>query len=352
MRFRLILVVLLLLAGALSLVVFLGRVPQAVTLPFVQSPLPAGALLSAPTPTPMPFAEMTIPYLRERTYESSLGERRQVSSHASYTAYTTSYLSDGLRVNGLLTIPAGDQPVSGWPAIVFIHGYIPPAQYRTTEKYVAYVDALARNGFVVFKIDLRGHGQSEGEAGGGYYSSDYVIDALNARAALASSGLVNPAAIGLWGHSMAGNVSMRAFAAQPDIPAVVIWGGAGYTYTDLQEYRISDTSYRAPSQNTERARKRQQLREIHGEFTTESPFWRQVAVTDYLEGLRGAVQLLHAANDDVVSVEYSRNLARLLDATTVPHELYEYSSGGHNIESPAFNSAMQRTVEFFKKYLL
>ena len=39
---------------------------------------------------------------------------------------------------------------------------------------------------------------------------------------------------------MAGNVVMRAFAAHPDIPAVVIWAGAGYTYSDLQEYRIEE----------------------------------------------------------------------------------------------------------------
>lgn len=303
------------------------------------------------SPTPMPFVEMTIPHLRERGYESVLGQRTRLSQTADYTSYTTSYTSDGLRVNGLLTIPAGEQPEGGWPAIVFVHGYIQPEAYRTTEKYVEYVNYLARNGFVVFKIDLRGHGDSEGEAGGGYYSSDYVIDTLNARAALASSGFVDPEAIGLWGHSMAGNVVMRAFAARPEIPAVVIWAGAGYTYTDLQTYRISDTSYRPPPQNTQRSRTRQLLRETYGEFTTGSPFWRQVAVTEYLADLKGAVEIHHAINDDVVSVEYSRNLMALLDETSVPHQLFEYQSGGHNIEGAAFSQAMQRTVEFYQKML-
>ena len=55
--------------------------------------------------------------------------------------------------NGLLTVPLGDVPAGGFPAIVFVHGYIPPEIYRTTERYVDYVDALARSGFVVFKID-------------------------------------------------------------------------------------------------------------------------------------------------------------------------------------------------------
>lgn len=315
----------------------------------IQDFIPQFAKVSIPTPTPMPLVELTIPYLRSRVYSSALGARTKLYDRGAYTAYMTSYESDGLKINALLTVPRGD--ATKYPAIVFVHGYIPPTQYVTTEKYVEYVDYLARNGFVVLKIDLRGHGQSEGEAGGAYYSSDYVIDTLNARAALASSDFVLPNKIGLWGHSMAGNVVMRAFAAQPSIPAVVVWAGAGYTYQDLVEYRISDQSYRPPSTLANRSRRRELLRQTHGDFSASSTFWKQVAVTDYLGDLRGAVDIHHAIDDDVVSVEYSRNLAKLLDKTSVVHELYEYPSGGHNISGVNFGSAMQRTVDFYKKYL-
>ncbi|EKD86772.1 MAG: Dipeptidylaminopeptidase/acylaminoacyl-peptidase, partial [uncultured bacterium] len=161
------------------------------------------------TPTPFPFQEMTIPYLRSRTYESSLGELNQATETSTYVGYLTDYDSDGFKVNGYLTKPKGKEPEGGFPAIVFVHGYIPPENYQTLESYSAYIDYLARNGFVVFKIDLRGHGQSEGEPGGGYYSSDYIIDTLNARAALQNLDFVKPEAVGLWGHSMAGNVVSR-----------------------------------------------------------------------------------------------------------------------------------------------
>lgn len=303
------------------------------------------------TPTPFPFAEMTVPHLRSRNYESKLGERKRLSENPTYMSYATSYDSDGLKINGLLTIPKGDVPPDGFPAIVFVHGYIPPTAYRLTENYVAYVDSLARNGFVVFKIDLRGHDDSEGEPGGAYYSSDYVIDTLNAYAALASFDQVNKRRIGLWGHSMAGNVTMRAFAARPEIPAVVIWAGAGYTYTDLATYRISDNSYRPPEVNTNRQRKREQLRAAYGDFNAEHPFWKQVAVTDYLKDLKGALSVHHAVDDAVVSIEYSRNLMKLLDATDVVHTLYEYPGGGHNITGSYFETAMQRTVDFYKTEL-
>lgn len=341
-------------ASFLFLLLIVGFVYRVVLKPNIGNVIsPIDDLVSGinqPTPTPIKFVEMTIPYLRARTYQSSLGALKKYTDTALYTSYLTNYTSDGLTINGLLTIPKGE--VKKHPAIVFVHGYIPPTLYRTTEKYVEYVDYLARNGFVVFKIDLRGHGSSEGDAGGGYYSSDYVIDTLNARAALAASDFVNPDTIGLWGHSMSGNVLMRAFAAAPEIPAVVIWAGAGYTYKDLTTYRISDNSYRPPVNNTERQRKRQELRDTYGEFNADIPFWRQVAVTDYLPELKGAIEIHHAVNDDVVSIDYSRNLIKLLDATNVIHQLYEYPSGGHNISGTSFSTAMSRTVAFFKKYLV
>jgi len=297
------------------------------------------------------FQELTIPYLREQEYESSLNDLERLSDSPNYTSYLTSYTSEGLKINGLLTVPDGEVPVGGFPAIVFVHGYIPPTTYRTTEKYVAYVDNLARNGLVVFKIDLRGHGSSEGEPGGAYYSSDYVIDTLNAYSALQNFESVNPEKIGLWGHSMAGNVTTRAISVKKDIPAVVVWGGAGFTYSDFLDLGIGDNSYRPPTNNTERARKRRQLTEYYGVFNPDSWFWKQVPFVNYLDGVTTKLQLHHAVDDNVVNVEYSRNLDKVLDSTDIDHELFEYSSGGHNITSPAFNTAMQRTVAFFKSSL-
>lgn len=308
-------------------------------------------LFSSPTTTPFPFQELTIPYLRNRQYESGLGELEKLSENSDFITYVTSYNSDSLKIYGLLTIPKGDMPDNGWPAIVFVHGYIPPQQYRTRVNYLSYVNFLAENGFVVFKIDLRGHDQSEGEPGGGYYSGDYVIDTLNATDALENSDFVNPDAIGLWGHSMAGNIVFRSFVASGKIPAVVIWAGAGYTYTDLQSYRIQDSSYQAPPQDSERARKRQELRNLYGDFDPESDFWKQVPATNYLEGVVGAVQIDHALNDNVVSIDYSRNLMEILNNSEIIHKLNEYPSGGHNLEGATFAPAMQETVDFFTQYL-
>lgn len=299
----------------------------------------------------IPFKEMTIPYLRTREYESSLGNRELYSSGNTYNQYITSYNSDGLKINGLLTIPTGERPEDGWPAIIFLHGYIPPTQYRTTEKYVDYVDYLARNGFVVFKIDLRGHGDSDGQPGGGYYGSDYIIDTLHAYDALGKTDFVNPQAIGLWGHSMAGNIILRSMAVRPSIPVSVIWAGAVYSYVDLKKYGIQDSSYQPQPSDSQRINRRRELFEKHGSPSAESSFWKQVAATSYLNDMKGAIEIHHAIDDDIVDIGYSRDLVNLLSKTSVPHGYHEYSSGGHNILGENFTVAMDRTVTFFNKYL-
>lgn len=316
-----------------------------------QFPVPFQKPVNTPSPSPSPFFDLTIPYLRGREYNSKLFGLEKVSENGNYTSYLTSYLADNFKIYGLLTKPTGEKPKDGYPAIIFIHGYIPPTQYQTLTRYTDHIDYLTRNGFVVFKIDLRGHGNSEGKAGGGCYSSDYIIDVLSGYSALQSTDFVDPKKIGLWGHSMAGNIALRAMAAKPEIPAVVIWAGAGYTYTDLSEFGIRDASYQPQPLDTERQRKRRELFAEYGQPKDGNPFWQLVAPTNYLKDLKGAIQLDHAVDDNVVNIGYSRNLNEILDKTSIPHEFNEYLSGGHNITGSSFTEAMQKTVDFYKKYL-
>ncbi len=306
---------------------------------------------NSPQPSSIPFERLTIPYLKQKVYDGSVNKLEQYRQNNNYTSYTTSYDSENLKINALLTLPNQEKPENGWPAIVFVHGYIPPNQYQTTQRYQDYVDYLARNNFVVFKIDLRGHGNSEGEPSSAYYSSDYVIDTLNTYQALEKLDFVNPDKIGLWGHSMAGNIIIRSILAKPDIPAAVVWSGSVFTYQDFIDYGIDDDSYQPPDPDSPRRKRRQELFDTYGRFRLESNFWSQVSPLDYLSDIQGSIQLHHATNDNVVNIEYSRNIYNLLMQNNINSEIYEYQQGGHNLVSPAFSNAMNRTVNFFKNQL-
>ena len=124
---------------------------------------------------------LSIEYMRKQVYPgSNLEIEQKLLPGSNYDQYIASYKSDGLKIYGLLTIPQGTKPTGGWPVIIFHHGYIRPSVYKTTERYILYVDAFASNGYIVFKPDYRGNGNSEGRPDSQYFAPDYTIDTLNA----------------------------------------------------------------------------------------------------------------------------------------------------------------------------
>jgi dipeptidyl aminopeptidase/acylaminoacyl peptidase len=297
--------------------------------------------------------DLTIAALRERQIDGSdIIFGPMLANGPNYARYLVSYVSEGNNIYGLLTVPFGEVPPGGFKAIVFVHGYIPPDLYRTTERYVAYVNTLASHGFVVFKIDLRGHGNSQGEATGAYYSPGYTIDAIAAFKSLQKLDFVDPDGIGMWGHSMAGNIVMRALLVEPDIKAAVIWAGAVYSYADFVTYRISDPS-RPPSTGEESPsrRRNREIMQTYGQPDLSVPYWRAVSLTENIDYLQTPLQIHHALNDPVVNVGYSYDLVSVLAQHDKVYEFYTYEGGGHDIDSPYFETAMLRTIEFFQKYL-
>lgn len=293
--------------------------------------------------------------MRQQTYPGSdIIIEQTLEPGDNYDRYIVSYLSEGNKIYALLTIPQGEKPASGWPVIIFNHGYIPPAQYRTTERYVAYVDAFARNGYIVFRSDYRGHGSSEGEATGGYGSPAYTIDVLNAVTAMKNYAEADPNRIGMWGHSMGGHITLRAMVTTGDIKAGVIWAGVVASYEDLFERwrRPGDNpaATSTPDPNSNRRRWRQELMEKYGSPDENPEFWASMSPNSYLADLSGPIQLHHGTVDDSVPVEFSETLAEQMQTVGQPGELYTYENDNHNI-SNFFSTAMERSIQFFDKYV-
>src|SRR5581483_4382449 len=256
---------------------------------------PEPTAIPTPTATPHP---LSIDALRGREYPGSdIVIEQTLAPGVNYNQYVVSYQSDGLKIYALLTVPRGQRPATGWPAIVFNHGYIPPPQYRTTERYVAYVDAFARNGYVVIKPDYRGHGSSEGEARGGYGSPDYVIDVLNALASLRRWPEVDPNRVGMWGHSMGGFVTLRAMVVDRGIKAGVIWAGVVASYPDLIARWGSTSAAAGPGAAQPPPGRppswRSQLVTEYGTPDQNSTFWATLSANSYLADLPGPLQLHH-----------------------------------------------------------
>ena len=104
--------------------------PSPTAIPQTPTPTPA-----PPTATPAPTATLPsqdpyplqIEVMRQQSYPgSAITIEQTLAAGSNYSRYVVSYLSDGYKIYALMTVPDGPKPATGWPAIIFNHGYIRP----------------------------------------------------------------------------------------------------------------------------------------------------------------------------------------------------------------------------------
>jgi fermentation-respiration switch protein FrsA (DUF1100 family) len=328
------------------------KIPSTVTITPVllptESPTSPPTSTATPTPTPTPNP-MSIQAMRAGVYPGSdIVIENELQPGVNYRRFYVYYLSEGLKIYALLTVPDGVMPAGGWPGIVFNHGYIPPKQYRTTERYIAYVDRLARAGYIVFRIDYRGNDRSEGLATGAYGDPGYTVDVLNAVASLQRFPQVNSQKIGMWGHSMGGFLTLRAMVISHAIKAGVIWSGVVGSYPDLLYNWHHHGS--TPTPQPEARGWRAEWTKQYSTPDKNPEFWNSVSANSFLADLSGPLQLHHGAADSEVPLAFSEKLAADVQASGGNVELYTYPKNDHNL-SQSFDLVMNRTIEFFDLYL-
>src|SRR3989344_284398 len=311
------------------------------------------AVLEKPREIILSLHPLSIESLRKKEFPGSeLVIEETLKPGSNYSRYIASYQSEGLKIFGLLTVPQGKKPETGWPVIIFNHGYIAPTEYRTTERYTAYTDAFSRNGYMLFRPDYRGHGNSEGDAEGGYGSNAYTVDVLNALSSVQQHKDADPHRIGMWGHSMGGFITLRSMVVSKNIKAGVIWGGVVGSHADLlTNWRRATSTIPATTTIASSSRRwRNMFVETFGSPEANPTFWSGISANAYLRDVSGPIALHHATGDETVPYEFSKKLYEDLQAAEKTVEYFEYKGDNHNI-SNNFTVAMNRSVAFFDKYV-
>jgi len=127
---------------------------------------------------------------------------------------------DGLRIAGWYV------PSKNRAAVVLTHGH---SSHRAMTLPVAAM--LAQAGYGVLMIDLRAHGESEGEIFTLWQAGDDVLGAVDY---LQTRPDVDPVRIGVWGFSAGAAASVHAAAQSPAIQAVVADGLAWTRFRDAR----------------------------------------------------------------------------------------------------------------------
>ncbi|HKC44072.1 MAG TPA: alpha/beta fold hydrolase, partial [Burkholderiales bacterium] len=133
------------------------------------------------------------------------------------------FVSDGLQLAGVLHVPerpAADRRPAGF---LVLHGF---GSNKNGGSALIAARMLEQLGYVTLRFDMRGCGDSEGVRGR-VLCLEQVADTQNAVSFLATRPEVDPARIGVLGHSFGAAVAVYAAGVDPRIAACVSSGGWG-----------------------------------------------------------------------------------------------------------------------------
>jgi len=133
------------------------------------------------------------------------------------------FVSDGLRLAGVLHLPGSRRPGGRVAAFLVLHGF---GSNKDAGGGTAMAKMLAGLGYAALRFDFRGCGESQGERGR-VICKQQVRDTRNALSFLATRSEIDPKRIGVVGQSFGAAVAVYAAGVDRRIAACISSGGWG-----------------------------------------------------------------------------------------------------------------------------
>ena len=341
--------------------VILTRLAEATAAPptATASPSPPAIPPSpTPSPTPHPLAGVTLDGLRARDYPGGpLEILATLETTDVYTRYHIAYPSDGLRVTGIMQVPAGPGP---FPVIILNHGYHERDAYWPGSGTWMAAEFLNRRGYLTMAPDYRSWGASDW--GPSLFHTGLVADVLNLIASLATVPQADVSRLGLWGHSMGGGITTKALTVDPRIRAAVLYAPNSADDADIiarwgPGCRPGETQYTTQCNPAEVI-----LPDLPPEIVTaylsaavDPVMLRQIAPIHHLDHVSAPVQIHIGAADgaehNATPPEWSTKLHEALLAAGKSSELFVYEGQGHLFAGTAWTEMMGRAADFFDAHV-
>lgn len=300
----------------------------------------------APTKTPAPEPPHRISVramIEEPLTGGNLRVRQTLDDTGAYTRHSVTYRSQGLRISGIMNVPAGEGP---FPVLILNHGYIDPDVYVTGQGLAREQDWLARRGYVVLHTDYRDHAGSDDDPSAEYrLRLPYAQDVLNAVRAVKRSDLpyLDRERVGLFGRSMGGNVTLNALVMRPGlVDAATIYASTSSLVADnWRQFQRDD-----PEDSPVTLR----MQRTYGLPAQSPAFWRAASPRPYFDRVNAPLLIHHGTADDTCPIRWSRETLRALRAEGKRARLIEYEGEGHTMYAQ-WERSMRRTDAFFQRHL-
>ena len=177
------------------------------------------------------------------------------------------FQSGDLRLAGTLHWPDGTGP---HPALVMLQGS--GAEDRDSQGYFLPIrEQFLERGVAVLSWDKPGIGGSSGD-----WRSQTLFDradeALDALGWLRSQPGIDPAQMGIWGHSQGGWIGPLAASQSPDVAFLIVNSGPGISPPDQDLYGVEHTLRRAGASAEEIEQGLAYMRSLHDAFSRQLPY--------------------------------------------------------------------------------
>lgn len=274
------------------------------------------------------YSKSFIENLRQREFKGGeIKIEETLSNNGVYTSYIISYPSDNLKIYGMMNVPNDNGP---FPVIILNHGYFNTSTFTSGDGTKTMANILAVNGYLTLASDYRSHGKSDSDNGGrGGHRPEYAIDVLNLIASIKSLPKADGSKIGMWGHSMGGEVSLRTVETIDKVKALVLWAPTSARVSDNTGFYGGRRNSPAPS----------------------NPNLEGASPINYLKYIQTAISLHQGLADTEVKPEWSKELNDALKKEGKEVEYFEYEGQDHNFKNLGWDIISKRTTEFFDKYL-
>ncbi len=318
------------------------------------APPTATAIPPTPPATLHPLAGVTLDGLRARDYPGGPVELlATLETTDVYTRYHIAYPSDGLRVTGIMQVPAGPGP---FPVIILNHGYHDRAAYWAGSGTWLAAEFLNRRGYLTVAPDYRSWGASQW--GPSLFHTGLLADVLNLIGALATVPQADVTRLGMWGHSMGGGITTKALTIDPRIRAAVLYAPNSADDADLIA-RWGPGCLPGETQYTTKCNPAEvvlpdlppEIVAAYQSAAADPAMLHQIAPIHHLDHVSAPVQIHIGAADgaepNATPPEWSTKLHDALLAAGKSSELFVYEGQGHLFAGAAWTEMMTRATDFF-----
>ena len=298
---------------------------------------------SSSTPTTIatiaPYEQYTIDGLRKRIYGGgNIEVLEMMEEKDSFTRYLIRYPSDELMIHGFANVPKGEGP---FPIIIVIHGYVNIVEYQTLDYTTDAADRLTEAGYIVVHPNLRNYPPSD--HGDNLFRVGMAIDVLNLIALVKSESMPDELSatassdqIGLWGHSLGGNVVLRVLTVSSHVKAAVL-----YASLSGDEFKNSAALTNIISGDPQ----------LQAELVTAPALLQRISPSSYYEDITSPIQLYHGTSDSTVPFSWALETCRLLKDADVTINCIYYTDEDHTFRSRISDEFYGTLISFYQTYL-